>query len=84
MIEELQALIEQALSGYMQSKGGGMVNAWYLVADVVDADGGQSWLFSNAPDQLLMTTMGLIEWARGAAMYEQRCYLAERGADDED
>ncbi len=77
---ELNERVRGFIEAWLGESGGGMVTGFHLIADFVDADGGQSWMYATAPDQKLITTMGLIEWARGVARYEQRMYH-ETGGD---
>lgn len=76
---DLQARVQAAIDEYLAANGGGFVTGWHFVADLIDSDGEQNWLYATADDQKAMTTMGLIEWARGVARYEQHRYLDDLG-----
>lgn len=75
-------LINAALSEHLE--GQGFVTSWHFVADYVDADGDLSWIYAAPDDQRQTTTLGLIEWARGIARYEQDAYLDSIRTDDDD
>jgi hypothetical protein len=76
---DLQARVQAAIDEHLAENGGGFVTSWHFVADFIDSDGEESWLFATADDQKAMATMGLLEWARGVAQYEQRRYLEDIG-----
>ena len=73
------ARVSQALEEYLVENGGGMVTAFHIVADYIDADGQHSWIYATAADQRQLTTLGLIEWAKGVAQHDQRKYLEDEG-----
>lgn len=79
---ELHDRIHAALSEDLAAEGGGMVTRFYLIAGVIDADGEQCWVYSTPPEQTQTDTLGLIEYARGIAKYEQRRYLEDLEGDD--
>lgn len=80
--ERLGERIHSLLADHLSSEGGGMVTSFHLVAEFIDSDGDESWLFATAPDQTQTRTVGLIEWARGVARYEQHRYLDDITDDD--
>ena len=82
MSDDLQHRIEQTIAEYLADNGGGMVTSWHFVADLMDSDGDTAWLWETAPDQRMITTMGLLAWAQGMVDYEQRAYLNELGDND--
>jgi hypothetical protein len=43
--------------------------------EYIDTEGDEAWVSATAPEQKAMTTIGLLEWARGVARYEQHRYL---------
>lgn len=69
--------IERALTEHLAEEGGGMVTAFYFVAEYIDGEGEHAWVYATAPDQRMSTTAGLIKWAEGIVEYEQRRYLED-------
>lgn len=77
----LQDRINSALADHLAEHGGGMVSAFHLAVEYVDAEGEEGWAFATAPDQRLSRTIGLVEWSRGHLRHEQRRYLEGLGDD---
>jgi hypothetical protein len=77
--DNLAPRIQHELDSYLGENGGGMVTSFYFVAEFIDPDGDQSWVYCTAPDQRMNATFGLLKWAMGCAEYEQRRYLDEMG-----
>lgn len=75
MSDALQAKIQRTIDEHVAEEGGGFVTAWHLIAEYIDTEGEESWLYATADNQKAMTTIGLIEWARGVTRYEQHRYL---------
>lgn len=75
----LNERVQQALAENLAEQGGGMVTGFYLVADVIDDEGGHGWLYATAPDQPLQQSIGLVEWARDCCRYEQWRHLEDGG-----
>lgn len=73
----LERWLQATIDAYLNETGGGLVTSWHFVGDFIDADGEQSWLYATPDGQKVMTTIGLIEWARDVARYEQRRHLDE-------
>ena len=69
--DKVNALIAEHLA----QEGGGIVLAFHLTAEYIDSEGDESWLYANAPDQRISRTMGLLEWAKGVTLNDQRRYL---------
>lgn len=74
--------INEALNDHLS--GQGFITGWHFVADYVDSDGDLAWIYAAPDDQRHTTTLGLIEWARGIARYEQSAYLDTIQRDDDD
>jgi hypothetical protein len=72
---ELADSVGATLAEHLAQNGGGFVTSWHLVANLIDGNGEQSWLYATAPDQLQIQTLGLLEWSRGVAHHDQRRYL---------
>jgi hypothetical protein len=73
---ELCAQIQNTIDNHLSThEGGGFVTGWYFVVEYIDTEGDEAWLYATAPEQKAMTTIGLLEWARGVARYEQHRYL---------
>lgn len=73
----IQSKVQAAIDQHLAENGGGFVTGWHFIADFIDEDGDQSWLFATADKQRAMTTMGLLAWANGITAFEQQCYLEE-------
>jgi hypothetical protein len=82
-VSNLADRVHAAISEHLADNGGGMVTEYHVIANVIDSDGEQQWIYAVPSEQLLVTTIGLIEWARGVAQYEQRCHLRESGYDED-
>lgn len=72
---DLASAISAALYDHLAGDNGGMVTGFHVIAEFIDSDGESRMLYEWAPGQRLTTTMGLLEWARGVAAYEQRRFL---------
>jgi hypothetical protein len=79
---DVQERLQSALEEHLAASGGGFVRSWHLVADIIDDEGDQAWLYAVADGQQQITTLGLLEWARGIARYEQAAYLSSSEFDD--
>jgi hypothetical protein len=74
----LEDRVQDAIAAHLAETGdGGMVTAFHLAVEFVDSAGDDAWLYVTAPRQRMSHTLGLIEWSRGVALYEQRRYLDE-------
>lgn len=73
----LAALLEEALEKYLGQSGGGMVTSFAFIADIIDADGEERWLWATLPGQKTITTAGLVEWLHQVITYESQRHLAE-------
>jgi hypothetical protein len=74
---DLAEAITAAIHDHIAGDTGGMITGFHLVAEYIDADGEQRWLYATAPDQQQSATLGLLHWSLGVAEYEQRRYLDE-------
>jgi hypothetical protein len=70
---ELSARIASAIADHLGYDG--MLTGFHLVAETIHSDGSTGWLFCTPEGQGMSQTMGLVEWARGVARYEQRRHL---------
>lgn len=75
--EGLAEKISNLVSEDLAEVGGGFVTGFYLIAEYVDGDGHDGWLYAAPDNQTLSRTTGLIEWARGVARYEQQRHLED-------
>lgn len=75
--ETLNDLVADLLADHLSRAGGGMVTAFHLVAEYVDGDGDEGWLYSTLSGQQQTRTLGLIHWSKGVAEYEQARYMDE-------
>jgi hypothetical protein len=73
--EDLRTRIQASIDNHLATQGGGIVTGWHFIAEYIDTEGDEAWLYCTAPEQKAMTTIGLLEWARGVARYEQHRYL---------
>lgn len=73
--EDLRERIQASIDNHLATHGGGMVTGWYFIAEYIDPDGDEAWLYATADNQRAITTMGLLKWAVGVAKYEQQRYL---------
>jgi hypothetical protein len=64
-VAENNEVIANALAEYVEAnRPGGMVTHWVVVAEFIDGDGGEGWLFTGPRDQNLNTSLALIEFGR--------------------
>lgn len=75
--DNLGTRVGAAIQEWLDANGGGMATAWHLTLDFIDQTGEDRWAYSTAPDQKMVTTLGLLRWAQGVADYEQRRYFGE-------
>lgn len=73
LAEKISNLISEELAG----TGGGFVTGFYLIAEYVDHESRDGWLYATPDNQTLSRTTGLVEWARGVARYEQQRHLED-------
>lgn len=78
----LEERITKTIHEFLDENGGGFPNSFYFIADIIDGEGQQAWLYSTAHDQLTMTTMGLLQWGINLANYEQIEQLMVSDEDD--
>jgi hypothetical protein len=73
---ELCARIQDTIDDHLAThEGGGFVTGWYFVAEYIDTEGDEAWLYATAAEQRAIVTMGLLKWAKGVADFEQHRYL---------
>lgn len=72
---ELHEKIQDVVSEHL-AKQGGMLTGFIFSADFLDEDGDRSWVYGQAEDQPITTTLGILEWY---SMYvKDHCIQAQR------
>lgn len=71
----LQDKLADLLAAHLAEQGGGIVTAFHLAVEYVNADGADDWLYVNAPDQRQSRTLGLLYWSVGVVAHDQQRYL---------
>lgn len=79
--KDLNEKVADLLADDLAENGGGFVTGFYLIAEHVDGEGQDGWLYATPGNQTMSRTTGLIEWARGVARYEQRRHLEDIAED---
>jgi hypothetical protein len=75
--DELQRLLENAVSSAVRDVDGGMVTKWVMLAEGIDEDGERAlWLVANK-DALSWDTIGMLHYA--LALEQARINSRERG-----
>lgn len=70
----LPDVILDALNAWL---GSGMVTAFHLIADFVDEDGDECYVYSTPDGQTHARTLGLIQWAQRLADHDVKVYLED-------
>lgn len=77
-------VIANGLSAYIEAnRPGGMLTHWVVVAEFLDGDGGEGWLFTGPPDQNLSTSLALIEFGRMDVKYAIKDYFKALHEEDD-
>lgn len=63
--------VNNALGEWLAANGGGMVTAFALCAELIDADGDRAWVTAHMDGQTPSHTIGLLRWHTLNA--EQQC-----------
>lgn len=80
---DLGKRISDVVQDYLSETAGGIASSFHIVAEYVNADGQECWMYATPTDQKATTTLGLLRWSLGVADYEQFRYMASLEADDE-
>lgn len=71
----LQDKLADLLAEHLAEEGGGIVTAFHLTVEYVNAGGADDWLYVNASDQRQSRTLGLLCWSLGVVKHDQQRYL---------
>ena len=79
---DLAGKLNDVLTEHLATKtGGGFVTGFHFVAEFIDEDGDEAWLYATLAGQTMSRTLGLIRWSDRLAEYEQRAYLEAADGD---